>query len=428
MRSILFVMVIGLLFETTIIQGDDVHVRAKGHAKVQLAICLTAQAYKDLVAVADIMSNDFSFSGQFAVTVFPLADVRSKAEIQELFKQGYPLAVCLSGFKLGEIDYAVYDTYSAQALAEKKYSKQGSNVRGWGHTIADCVWPILTGEDGSFSSKIAFCKEMQLRGKKKVQHVYIADYDGSNMQPLVTTGTINVAPRFNRDKNNPMLFYSECTNKNIRLMYVDMHGRRKVSVDKIGVSMIPAFSGDGSQVVYCASHGMGNCQLHHFKNGISKQLTHNKANNVSPVFSDSGNCVYFCSDVNLGIPQIYCYTMADGVSSAITTGSTAAYCPAYSEKKHLVAYCKKVKEIMQVHIYDEVTKKHKQLTADPGHKDECAWSPCGNYLIYCKEKHNTSVIVSLNVRTGVERVITAQNEVCKYPTWSALYAQYPEVT
>lgn len=104
--------------------------------------------------------------------------------------------------------------------------------------------------------------------------MYIADYDGSHEQLLVKTPTINIAPRWNADTSNPLLFYSEYTNTNVRLMVVDMKGRRRPVINADGVTMLPSFTKDGKKVVYCSSRGNGNCQLYYYKKNILKRIAY----------------------------------------------------------------------------------------------------------------------------------------------------------
>ena len=321
----------------------------------------------------------------------------------------------------------MYDTQQAAMIKGKKYHKQGDVVRAWAHHIADAVWHELTGSAGFFSTKIAYCKQARGRGGHQAQHVYIADYDGSNPELLVATPTVNIAPRFNRDAHKPMIFYSESTASNMRLMNVDMKRQRKMASNFDGINMLATFSADGKKLVYCASHGTGNCQLYYYEKGVFKQLTNNSGNNISPTLSDDGTRLYYCSDKNGGKPQIYCYDLATGKDTQITFGSESCFCPTYHTRKGLVAYAKIIKGTMQLCLYEEKTGKHRQLTFDAGSKDECSWSPCGTYLVYSIEKGDKGRIGMLNVATNEHRFITPAHEICSYPTWSPIYTQYPVV-
>jgi len=286
----------------------------------------------------------------------------------------------------------------------KKYAKRGTYQAGWGHNLADVIWPALTGQAGFFSTKIAYCKEVRMRKKKKITHIYIADYDGSNEQLLVDTPTVTIAPRWNNDTKNPLLFYSEYTNANVRLMVADMHKHSKISSNFDGVNMVPAFSKDGKQVVYCASRGDGSCHIYHYANGICKRITRNRGNNVSPTFSDDNTTIYFSSDFQTELPQIFSYNLKTEALERITQGGYCA-CPSYHAKRGLV-YAKR---------------------ADAGDKDEPSWSSCGNCLFFSCERTGKNRIALLNLLTNERRYLTSEKQSCSYPSCSPVYDQVPVV-
>ena len=257
-----------------------------------------------------------------------------------------------------------------------------------------------------------------------LKHIYIADYDGKNEKLLVSTATVNVAPCWNRDQNNPLLFYSEHTNKNVRLVSADMYGRRKIVSNFDGINMLPAFSSDGKRVVFCASRGGGNCQLYYYAQGIFKKLTNNTGNNISPTFSEDGKTLFFCSDFETRGPQIYRYSFNSGKMERITHGG---YCvsPCYCQHNNKLAYAKMIRGTMQIFLYDLATKKHAQITRDAGNKEECSWSPCGNYLLFAVETGKESRLALLNLISRHQRFITAEGSVCCYPAWSCPYKRFP---
>ena len=293
-----------------------------------------------------------------------------------------------------------------------------------GNNIADTVWPELTAQDAFFSTKLAYCKEVMGSRNNRCKHIYIADYDGSHEQAVIATNAINIAPRFNQDPYNPLLFYSESTNANIKLVISDMKGAKKTASNFDGVNMLPSFSQDGTKLIYCASHGNGTCQLFHYEKKDLRRLTNNNGNNVSPSLSADGSQLYYCSDYT-GKPQIYCLNLVSGVQKNITNANESCFCPAYCSKNSLLAYSKAVKGSTQLFIYDSVSAKHRQLTFEQGNKDECSWSPCGNYLVYGVDHASKSRIVMHNLLTDKHHTITSSNDVCCYPTWSPLYDRFP---
>jgi len=402
----------------------DLQVQAQQHAKVKFLICTVGKKTAKLEALANRIQKDFLFTNQFAVSCRNISTLKNKSNVKKFYNEGFPLVLFLKkGNGRKAIEWRLYDTQDASMLVGKNYIKRGKKLDEWGHHIADAVWPTLTGQEGFFSTKVAYCKEVRKPGKKLLKHVYIADFDGSNEKLLVSTSTINVAPRWNRDPDKPLLFYSEHTNKNVRLVMVNMKGHRKVVANFDGINMLPAFSPDGKQVVFCASRGGGSCQLYLYQKGILKKLTDNSGNNISPTFSDDSKSLFYCCDVRNRCPQIYKYNFETGKSERLTS---SGYCvsPSFCAKKNQLAYAKMVRGTMQLFLHDLSTKKDKQLTFDVGNKEECSWSSCGNYLLFAVETRKESRLAMLNLNSNERKFITAGNSVCCYPAWSSPYSNF----
>jgi TolB protein len=372
--------------------------------------------------IATVVSKDVGFSGQFAPEIRILEKLHSRKIIADFARQGYPLVLFLTSSGQ-HIEWRLYDAMTVSMIQGKKYHKRGMTQRGWAHDIADAVWPVLTGHQSSFASKIAYCKEVIRSDKKRCTHIVIADYDGSNQQVVVATPTLHVAPRWNNDAQNPLLFYSQGTPSNIRLMCLNMQGKRKIASNFDGINMLPTFSGDGTKVVYCASKGHGNCQLYLFEKGIFKRLTHNDGNNVSPSLSKDGKILFYCSDIPTGKPQIYRYDLVTKVCKQITKGGFN-FCPQYHINGKLV-YTSLVGGHTQIFVYDQATDIHTQITWDASNKDECFWSACGSYLIFSVEQGLASRLALFNMHTQEQKYITSSDERCSYPCWSPLYSQFP---
>lgn len=407
-------------------EEQKIVISASKHGKMNVVLgVINTNAQFD--RVVEQLKKDLEFTQQFNVQIQSFDAVPSKLkQMNELHTQGYPIAIFINPSGKQYIEWRMYDTNKAQMIVGKKYKKQGEMVRGWAHNIADGMWAVLTSNTGFFSTKIAYSKKVSRPGRSSVKHICVADYDGSNEQVLINTPTINVAPRWNHDKNCPLLFYSEGTNVNMRMMVADMSGHRKIASNFDGLNMLPSFSKDGKQVVYCASRGDGSCQIYHFNHGTMKRLTHNFGNNVSPSLAASGTRLYYCSDYETGKPQIYRYDMITKTQERITDGGYCA-APSYHEASGKVVYSKMIDGLMQIMVYNEKTGKHTQLTSDDGNKQECAWSECGNYVLFSYEVGPRSMIAMLNLVTNYKHILTDKQHICSYPAWSTAYSYFPEI-
>ena len=174
----------------------------------------------DIKILVDLVRHDLTWSGQFELSVEDLEKIPTKQELLAIADKGFPLLVFLSRAEDGKgFDWRLYDTTSPAMLKGKRLVKRGLDARVWAHELSDMLWPVLTGQDGFFSTKIAYCKEVKRGKKRPYKYLCVADYDGSN--EVVRVPTVVVAPRWGK---SGFLFYSECTNANIRLMYIDSQG------------------------------------------------------------------------------------------------------------------------------------------------------------------------------------------------------------
>lgn len=408
----------------------NVSVKAQKHDRLKIKIILVGKVTDNVRQIANILQKDLQFSGQFeALLVHSDTGIVRKKDITKHFDGECCLGIFLSATSRNTLGWRLYDLEYAQMVKGEKYKIKGRDLCGWAHNISDLIWPNLTGEKGFFSTKIVYCKKIDCGSKSDYKYVYVADYDGSNKRLLVSTPTINMAPRWNNDPKCPLIFYSEHTNKNVRLMVVDLKGRRKVASNFDGLNILSTFSPDGKQFAYCASRGNGACQIY-FYDGELKKIT-NKGNNIAPTFADNGNTIYFCSDANSKCPQIYKYDLKQRENANYTPerilSSGFEVSTVFSPVKNMLAYAKMVKGTMQIFVYNPADQSHKQVSFGAGNKEECSWSPCGNYLLFSVQKSSKSRLAVLNLLTGNMSFITAATDNCYYPNWSPFYEQFPYV-
>lgn len=419
----------------------ELTVSAEHHAAMPLALFVFDDT-DELADIARTLHKDLTFTQQFSVTTKQLpanASQKKRAqEIQALFPQGTPLALCINRASPTAIEWRLYDTAQKSMLEGKKYEKKGTVARGWGHAIADDIWKTLTGNKGFFSSKIAYCKEFRSKKGTVLKKIYIADFDGSYEELLVDERTVVVAPRWHADTNNPLLFFSKYTDKNMSLESINMKKKQKTTSNFDGVNMMPGFSRDGKSVIYSVSHGYkktgSSCELYRYYKqspaipkvitGILEQCTNNGGTNLSASFIDDTH-ICFCSDAYTGSPQIY---IQDLLTQAVTPITHGGYCtsPTYCPLTNTIVYHKMVSGTMQIYQYHCATKKHVQTTTSKGNKHEACYSPCGTMLLFAHEQGSgRSRIANLNLLTNAITYLSPANQQCSYPHWSPCYSIFP---
>lgn len=427
MKKIFFIYLLSfaaMLQATTVQQNTHVTVKLENQTQEKMKLLIGLVSPSDfLQSIAAIVKEDLTCSQQklsgFNVTLQSFEKVPSKNSLKKLSQEGYNLVVFLQTSKQDTmIEWRLYDTMNCTMSSGKRLPIGVRNDINIAHALADQLWLLLTGQEGIFSTKLAYCVETT-QAHHKGTDIYVATPYGNEAQQLIKGGKL-LAPRWNHDFQKPLLLFSEVTPSNIRLMSSTLQGQRKMVANFDGLTMLPSFSSDGQKVVYCSSH-QGSSQLYYCfidretKKRVTRRLT-NSGNNTSPTLRDNGDII-FCSDFETKLPQLYYLHAGTGTIERL---SQSGYCasPHFCEKNGKVAYCKLINNVMQIFTYDLETKEHKQLTFTPGNKDECHWSPCGNYLAFSVDTAGTSRIALLNIISQEHILVTSEKQRCTYPCWS----------
>ena len=399
-------------------QGYAVNARASKYAALPVLLLGHNLAKQDHLLLNTIQ-KDLSFTQQFDVSSRIERSVIHRNFIQKQF----PICIVLSSLDKDMINWRLFDASQEEALRTGSVKKSGCE-RATAHALSDAIWHELTGNVGFFSTRLAYCRQVKGPKKRTLKHIFIADYDGSNEQVLVNTPTVNIYPRWNSDAARPIVFWSEFTDNNVRVVYTDMQKKRHIAYNYDGVNMPPAFSQDGKKAVFCASKGHGRSQLYCVTKGNLQQLTNNDANNFCPTLNEDGSQLYFCSDYGKRSPSIYCFDLHSKKLTLIPqTASSEA--PSYCPVNQQLAYCKSVKGYMQLFVYDTKRQKHKQLTFDRSIKQGASWSPCGTYVLYAQGTPKQSCLRMMHISTGHIHTVVKSDVELSFPNWSPRYKQYP---
>lgn len=378
-----------------------------------------------VAAIAKVVQDDLRLPLEkqtgFEVVVeqFP-TEPTAKAEIKKLLDRGFSLVIFLSSQSISDITYRIYDATDATMVKGKKLVLPDYTTTKTGHHLAGVFAQEFLGRPIQFGAQLAFCK--QGAGKKSSKQLYVTDpHSEQAYQTLVTSQTPKFGLRWFMHEDQKLLYYSEQSPVNVRLMAYDAQQKRsKMVMNFDGLNMQPSFNADGTKVIVCCSQA-GSSQLYKGtldplrKQWIFKRLTHNNGNNISPNLCKNGD-VYYCSDYQTRSPQLYCYHEKDGSHERLTDGGYCAS-PAVLEEQGKIAYIKLIKQVAQICMYDINTKTHTQITFDSAQKDEPSWSPCGTYLAYSVEQGNSSRIAVRNMVSQESYFITAANEQCSSPAW-----------
>jgi TolB protein len=397
--------------------------KANKTRKMNIIVAVVGNDTSDMRTVSETVKDDLGFTGQFDPSCLQISKLSSKKELLSYHSKA-PLLLVLSDVpKKQHLEWRLYETKSARMVAGKKIERKGSIARGWGHVAADQVLEALTDQKGPFSTQLVYCKEDPL--EKNKTKICVADFNTKHEKVLADLSTLAIAPRWNGDAYKPVILYSEYTLSNMRLMSLDMEGKRTVATNFDGLNMLPSFSKDGKEAVLCLSVE-GSSQIYKYYYNKQKKrpeylrLTDNDGNNLSPTLMENGD-ILFCSDYETRRPQIYIMSKKGKIQKISEGGCCTS--PTYNEYQRKIAYSKLINGVSQILVYDLETEMTQQITKDLAHKEEASWSPCGNYLVFSVTDKTSKRLAIESLLTGQRRFITDNKHRYSYPSWSGTHVK-----
>ena len=383
-----------------------------------------------LLRVGKLIKGDLEITDQLDIDLKVAEQEPQPAVLPKLFEKGTSLCLFLKETgrhgKARDMMLTVKEPSSQSVVFEKKFACHDKDLVLVGHRIAAEVLSVLTGQTAPLLATLVYSKQVGPHAKV----LCASDVGGKIARLLFQSRTVNVAPRVHTKA--PMIFFSQFTRSNTRLMSYDFKtGKCRVVCSYDGLNMQPSFSQNGIQSVLCLSPA-GNSELFLYDQKESNaagrrvftQLTNNKGNNASPCFLPNED-VIFCSDFETGTPQIYYLDRKKNVTRRLTNGSGYCAAPSYCALNNSIVYCRLIQGYFQLCVMCLDGGKHveRQLTTSPGDKQEPAWSPDGKFVACsydCADpvsKMRTSQIALLNMDSKKMKIVTSGKESKSFPCW-----------
>ena len=329
---------------------------------------------------SDIIARDLDLSGVFRVIdrgaylEGPQGLVPAEINFRHWSVLG-ALALVKGGISVeGEaltVEARLFDVAQRRQLGGKRYHGQKKDLRQMAHRFADYLLLVLTGEEGPFSSKIAFVSN---RAGGRAKEVYVTDLTGADVQKVTSAQTLILGPSWGPGATD--LFYISYKRGG---PYPYRFGLKSGEERRLSgtVSYGGAWSPDGSQLVISGEKA-GNTDLFLLsaEGREIRRLTKNAGIDVSPSWSPDGRQIVFCSSRGGG-PQIYVMNIDSGKARRITFQGNYNTSPAWSPKGDRIAYTSQSGEfhIMTVEVQGGERRK---IAAG----EDASWSPDGRYLVF----------------------------------------------
>lgn len=307
------------------------------------------------------------------------------------------------------------DAVYGQTKGDRTFDLPRQGDRGFRmavHAASDEVVRWVTNEPGIAASRVAFV--LQGRGSKEI---YLADWDGENVQRVTSDGSIALSPAWSPDGGR--IAYTSFRSGLPVLYERDLStGTDRVVSERNGLNITPAYSPDGRTLAFAATVE-GNTELATTdRSGGIEVITHGRRfDSLSPTWSPDGRRVAFVSN-RLGEPHIYVMTPG-GEPRLLSEYRYGAQgyntSPDWSPRGSLIAYHTRVGGIPQIAVVDAAGGRPRLLT-NRGSNEDPSWAPDGRHLVFASDRDGGGLFV-LDVLSGRTRPLI-RGRGYGLPDWS----------
>jgi TolB protein len=317
----------------------------------------------------------------------------------------------LDGDKL-VIEGRLFDVVNRRLLTGRRYVGQPKDIRRMAHAFADLVLKELTGEEGPFSSRIAYISDQT--GDKEL---WLMDVDGKRPLRLTNHRSIVLNPDFSSHgkeilftsyrANNPDLYRKEIyTGKEAKISYkpgLNIAGRMSPNGQEIALTL----SKDGNPEIYLISTS----------GRIRKQITDNWGIDSDPAWSPDGGSIAFVSN-RQGNPHIFITEVFTGKTVRLTSNGKYNATPAWNPKQDRIAFSRQENGRFDIYTIKTDGTDERRLTFGPGNSEHPRWSPDGRFIVYSWDRDGKRAIYVMRADgTGSRRLTSLQSD-SRHPAWS----------
>jgi len=392
-----------------------VDVTGVGKNQIPIALNLFVGQASNLPVISDVVSSDLERSGQFKTTNTrePLTE-NDRPNLLTFKSQGIEALVVGSVTQLEakryKVSFRLWDVAKNEDLGAKSFFVNQADLRLSAHVISDFVFEQLTGEKGSFATKIAFVTKFVSK-----YSLWISDIDGENAKSALNSPEPIISPSWSRD-GKQLAYVSFESRRPVVFVHNIAEGTRKVVADFKGSNSAPAWSPDGKYlVVALAEKGLQQLHAIDLSGGKPRKLFESLGIDTEPTFSQDGNSIYFVSDRS-GTPQIYRGTVASGQLDRITFNSSYNTSPSISSDGKFLAYISKQSEGYKLFVMNLVTGVTNEIT-ETVLDEKPSFSPNGKLIIYSTHENGKHVLMTTTLDGQYKSRLAAQLGDTREPDW-----------
>jgi Tol biopolymer transport system component len=251
--------------------------------------------------------------------------------------------------------------------------------------------------------------------------IFTVNPDGSGLAQLTNTG-INRLPRWSADGTKIVFISGRSGNNEIWVMNADGSGQTQITHTVLGSCNSPAFSPDGSKIVYENYIVGGNIWVINADGSGLKQLT-STDNDFDPIWSPDGSKIAFHRFISSKY-DIFVMNAADGSGQtdiSLDPSSSDVY-PEWSPDGRMITFTSMSGGVW---VMNADGSGRKQLSTPPGILQDFtpAWSPDGAKIAFVRSSFGSVIVVNSADGSNLIDITAGQpnSDTDFAPNWQPLF-------
>jgi TolB protein len=309
-----------------------------------------------------------------------------------------------------EARFRLLDVVKQTELIGQAVSARENQIRAIGHRIADMIYEKLTGDQGVFSTRIAYVNRQE-----KKSSLIVADSDGHNEQIVLTQNEPIMSPAWSPD-GSQLAYVSFETGHAVVYMQSLYSNRRVVLANFRGSNSAPTWSPDGKQMALVLTRdGSSQIYLSRPDGSDIRRITFSGAIDTEPHFSPDGQYLLFTSDRG-GSPQIYRMPVKGGSTERLTFGEGSNFSPQHSPDGKSFVFAHLNKGRFYVAMQDFQTGQMSLLT-EGGWEKNPSFAPNGKLILFASEARGRGILATVSSDGRVMQHMFTQSGDAREPVW-----------
>jgi len=300
-------------------------------------------------------------------------------------------------------------------MVRKRYKAERRDAGRIGSAIADDIVGLFTGQPGVSDTEIAF-----ISNRSGSKEVIVMSADGSNLRSATSNGSSNLFPSWS--PNGQEIVYTSYRYRNRARLFMLTRGRKSPgrilrNLDSGAELYRGVFAQSGDRLALVMSIN-GEWEIYTVgRNGRNlRQLTRNRANDLSPSWSPDGKRIAFVSD-RVGTPQIYVMDRDGSEVRRLTFNGSYNTTPAWSPDGRWIAYEKQVGGQFDIWLIDPEGGEDIPLVQHPRSDEYPIWSPDSRKIAFSSTRRGRADIYVIDLNGENLRRITQSGGDNTNPAW-----------